>query len=393
MLRDVMHSELFNLRKLRTLYSLSFLFAIATAFVAYMESSYLETIVSKDSVGLVFAVSYFVSLLLLLVLDRIIAFLGKRKTVLVLLAIAVVALFIFTRTTNPMIVVPMFVVYIASLVAAWVGLDILIETFSSDLLTGRIRGTQLTIMNAGWVVTPAVAGFVLETYGFPRIFTIALFFTVLVLCIVFLNFQNIERHEHVRALGFFDTLKAIAAHRALSHIFSIAFLLQFFYAWMVIYMPLYLLSLGIDWSDIGKIFSVMLLPFVLFQYPAGWIADRWLGEKEILITGLVIIAVATGALFFVHSGTLWIWALLLFATRIGASLIEVMRDTYFFKQIDKRDVHLIDFFRNTGPLGYMIAPLVATPIISFAPTQTLFLVLGILMLGGVIIAARIPDTK
>ncbi len=386
------HAEAFNFRKLRTLYSLSFFFAIATAAVAYTESSFLETFIAKESVGLVFVASYLTALVLLVFLDRLIARLGKQHTTLLLIFLSLVALLILARATNPFILIPTFVVYIASLVAAWVSLDILIETFSSDVLTGRIRGTQLTIMNAGWVVTPVVAGFILETYGFPRIFTIAFGVTLLVFTIVLFGFRKVD-HERIRPHGFFATMRAIVRHRSLSHIFIIAFLLQFFYAWMVIYTPLHLVSIGIDWADIGKIFSFMLLPFVLFQYPAGWLADRWKSERGILVTGLTIIALATSALFFVHTATLWIWALLLFTTRIGASLIEIMRDTYFFKQVDKRDVHLIDFFRNTGPLGYMIAPLVATAILSVTGTQTLFLVLGILMAGGVVIATRMPDTK
>lgn len=387
------HAETLNLRKLRLLYSLSFLFAIATAFFAYAESSYLATIVAKPTVGLVFAVSYCVALFLLVKLDRVIVRFGKRNAVLLLLAISMGALGVLASATRPAILIPTFVVFISAQVATWVGFDVLIETFSSDGLTGRIRGTQLTIMNAGWVVTPVVAGFVLEIYGFPRVFTIALAMTLLVAVIIMLGFRDMKNHERIRALGFFSTLRTIVRHRSLSHIFIVAFLLQFFYGWMVIYTPLYLLSLGIEWSDIGKIFSFMLLPFVLLQYPAGLLADRWRSERGILILGLCIIAVTTGALFFVHTATLWIWALLLFTTRIGASLIEIMRDTYFFKQVDKRDVHLIDFFRNTGPLGYMVAPLIAALVLSIAPMQTLFLVLGIIMLGGVVIAIRIPDTK
>lgn len=387
------HREGLHLGKLRTLYSISLLFAVATAFVAYTESSFLEMFVGKESVGVVFAASYCIALLVLVYLGKIIALLGKRNTVLALLLVSLLALLVLMRATSAFFVLPAFAVYIATLIAAWVGFDVLIETFSSDGLTGRIRGTQLTIMNVGWVITPVIAGFVLEIYGFAHIFTIALFVTIIVAIILALTFKNADGKGVVRTRGFFATLRTVMEHRSISHIFIIAFLLQFFYAWMVIYTPLYLLSIGIDWSDIGKIFSFMLLPFVLFEYPAGWIADRWLGEKEILITGLLIIAGATGTLFFIQTSTLWVWAVLLFATRIGASLIEVMRDTYFFKQVDKRDVYLIDFFRNTGPMGYMIAPLVATPILAVAPMKTLFIVLGVIMFCGVLLAARIPDTK
>ena len=42
----------------------------------------------------------------------------------------------------------------------------------------------------------------------------------------------------------------------------------------------------------------MLLPFVLFELPLGKVADKWLGEKEIMFGGVLITALATGACFF-----------------------------------------------------------------------------------------------
>lgn len=387
------HLEQFNPRKLRVLYALSFLFSISIAFAAYAQSSYLETLLPKESVGLVFVTGYLLTLLALTRFGNVVARLGKRNTVLLLLAISIVSLFFLMNGYSRPVLLTAFVFYIIMNVLVLVGMDVLIETYSSDGETGRIRGTYLTIMNAGWVVAPAASGFILEQFGFHLLFKIAMFFVIPVFCIFFVAFRGMPRHEKVFSPPFLTTLKTVFSRRALSHIFIISFLLHFFYAWMVIYTPLYLVSLGIDWSDIGKIFSVMLLPFVIFEYPAGVIADRWLGEKEMLTAGLLIIAVSTVALYTIEGPVLWLWALLLFATRIGASLIEVMRDVYFFKQVDKRDVHIIDFFRNAYPLAYMVAPLLASAILVFAPMQILFLVLGIIMFFGTVFALRLVDTK
>ena len=59
------------------------------------------------------------------------------------------------------------------------------------------------------------------------------------------------------------------------------------YAWMVIYTPLHMLDLGFTWEEIGQIFTIMLIPFVLVEYPAGWLADKYIGETEMMSADLI----------------------------------------------------------------------------------------------------------
>jgi len=64
-----------------------------------------------------------------------------------------------------------------------------------------------------------------------------------------------------------------------------------------------------------------------FQY--GEYADI-VGERKILMYGFGIAALATLSLFFITEHSIFIWAFLLFSTRIGASAVESMSDVYFF---------------------------------------------------------------
>lgn len=387
------HLEKLNRGKLRILYVIFFLFSFSIAFLSYTQSSFLETVIPKESVGLVFVVGYIVTLIAMTWLGTITAWLGKRDALVAILVLLCAALLLLITGRYRVFLLVAFVLYTVGVWLAYVALDLLVETYSSDKETGRIRGTQLTIGNAGWVIAPTLSGFVLEQFGFPTIFSISLLLMLPVVGLVVVGFRGLPRRETMRVPPFMKTMKEILARPSLLRIFLISFLLYFFYAWMVIYTPLYLLSIGIDWSDIGKIFSVMLLPFILFQYPAGTLADRRLGERRILLLGLVIIGVSTIGLYFIEGPILWLWALLLFCTRVGASLVEIMRDSYFFKQVDKRDVQLIEFFRNTYPLAYIVGPLLATAILAVAPMHSLFLVLGIIMLSGTVFAFQLVDTK
>jgi MFS family permease len=49
--------------------------------------------------------------------------------------------------------------------------------------------------------------------------------------------------------------------------------------------PLYT-TLGMSTSMVGLILSMFVLPFILFEFPAGWIADRF-GKVRVFIAGLV----------------------------------------------------------------------------------------------------------
>ncbi len=163
---------------------------------------------------------------------------------------------------------------------------------------------------------------------------------------------------------------------------------------MTIYTPLYLTQkLGFSLEDTLLMFSVMLISFVVLQYPLGKISDKWLGEKEILTAGYFIIAIATGALSFITLNSFWVWAGMLFATRVGASTIEIMNETYFYKKVKPVDSDIMSFYRNAQPLAYIVGPVVASIFLIFLDFKYIFLALGIIMLTGVYYSLGIKDTK
>ncbi|MBD3359492.1 MAG: MFS transporter, partial [Candidatus Buchananbacteria bacterium] len=180
----------------------------------------------------------------------------------------------------------------------------------------------------------------------------------------------------------------------LEKIFYLMFLLQFFYAVMVIYTPIYLnQTIGLPWDQLGIIFTVMLIPFILIEYPAGYLADKYWGEKELLTIGLFIIIISLILIFLVETKSIIIWALLLFLTRIGASLLEIMSDTYFFKKINHNDIALINSYRSTRPLAYIFAPFIFGLILYIFPVHYVFLFLAAIVSTGLYFSLTLKDTK
>ncbi|MFZ1019446.1 MAG: MFS transporter, partial [Minisyncoccia bacterium] len=115
-----------------------------------------------------------------------------------------------------------------------------------------------------------------------------------------------------------------------------------------------------------------------------------IGERKILMFGFVIMALSTLTLFFITSSSIFIWTLMLFITRIGAAIVEPMSDTYFFKHIRPENDEFISVYRSASPVAYIVAPLLALLIFYFAPAfNFIFLILGVLMFGGVYLASKI----
>src|SRR3989344_3642212 len=142
--------------------------------------------------------------------------------------------------------------------------------------------------------------------------------------------------------------------------YKISLLLQFFYCWMVVYTPIYLyIHLGFSWKEIGLMFAIMLLPFAILPFHLGRYSDK-IGERKMLMIGFFIASFATLSLFFIERHEVWIWALALLCTRIGAATIEIMSDVYFFKHIKPENEEYIGVYRSTAPVAFIICPLVAS---------------------------------
>lgn len=381
-------------RTLLAVFFASFFFSIHSALVSYINSSMLETHVSASVVSTLFALGSAISIVLTLSLPHIMRKIGVVRSAIGLFVLSTTLLTILGTAMTPKVILAAFVLYFALNACILYVLDIFVEHYSSDTNTGKIRGLFLTINNLGWVGMPALAGIVAAQYGFNSIYLLAGIGVTLTALFIALSQRNYkEVHSDTPpALG--KAIKHVLQTPALRRVITINFLLQFFFSWMVIYSPLYLShTLGFSWETIGLILSIMLVPYVLFQYPAGRIADKWLGEKELIILGFIIMAVSTCAFGILKAPTVVMVSVLLFGTRVGASILEVMADSYFFKHIDETDTSIIGFYRITQPFAYILGPVLGAIALIWMSYATLFVILsGIMVLGG-LYALRLVDTR
>lgn len=383
-----------NRQSLTILYFLGLLLAVSTALPAYTQSNFLEELVSFQMISVFFVAANFLTVFAIAFFPKIIQELTNyfsAKAVIVLYGASLLGL---AATTSAGLAFMFIVLLTITSNLIWINMDVLLESFSTDKITGRIRTIYFTFINAGWILSPLLTSFLIGKGEYSLTFLVAGALVIPFFLIFIKTSGKLETNLNYRRINFRTVIKKTWQNKNLRNIFFIALLLQLFYSCAVVYVPLYLhQNLQIDWGTLGIIFSIMLIPFILFEIPAGVAADKYLGEKEILASGIAILVISLFLFFYIKVPTAWVWALVLFLSRVGAALVEAMRETYFFKQVDAKDIGYINLFRITGPLGYIIGPGLAILILAFFPLNYLFLALSLIMLTGFWFVAGLKDTK
>lgn len=376
------------------IYFLGFLWAFAYALPLYVQSSFVESFVGVENVGAIIFVGTVATLLAMMSYPYLIKrFHNYRIAVAAVMLFLISIIFLITAGTIWALVFYIMVVVAGNIFS--INLDIFLENISNDRTTGAIRTSMLTTINIAILISPMIMGFIVGDNNFKRVYMVAGVVYLPILLLLFYYRKLIEDKGVYYKRRTWHALKRVfLTHQDLLRIFSSEFSLRFFYATMVLYVPIYLRQqIGFSWSQIGAIFTIMLLPFVLLQMPAGRIADKWLGEKEMLLSGIALMALFSLVVFFLRLELFWVWAFVLFMTRVGAALVEAMDETYFFKKVDKEDMDLINIFRYIRPLGWLSAAAVSYVILIFFPLSYVFGFLALVLIIAMLPVFALKDTK
>ena len=379
-------------KKLKNIFLMGFLMSLHLAFTSYINSSFLSLSSSEKYVGLIYMLGSIASISALFFVPLMLRKMGGYKFLLWSSGLNALSLLFLSVLKTPAQVILIFVFYFTLNNILIFALDEMLEIFSRNSSTGRVRGLYLTVVNLAWVLAQFFSGKTLAEFSFSTIYVIAFIIMSVFFLSTLLSLESLKDPKYDKTFAW-QSFKKFFTDRNLARSYKINFLLQFFYAWMVIYTPIYLFAhLGFDWKEIGIIFTVMLLPFVFIQFPLGQYSDK-IGERKMLMIGFFIAAIATSALFFIDKHEVWIWAFVLFCTRVGAATIEVMSDVHFFRQIGKENDEFISVYRNAGPTAYVLAPITAFIVFLLTPSfNFIFLILGTLMFYGVYLSSTIDKS-
>ncbi|MCL9972345.1 MAG: MFS transporter [Candidatus Pacebacteria bacterium] len=360
---------------------------------AYIVSSFLAYYVGVQYVGYIFMASSAVSALVLYAAPPIFRAFGTRNVLVVLTLLEITILLGLAITTNWIAAAVLVALQGTVAFSIFIGIDLLIEaSIRTERVTGRVRTAFLIVSNLAVLLGALSLTFVVEGDQYWRAFVTSAIVLLPFLAFALWLFPRVSLPQVVTEDG--SVLTQLKNNKSLRAIVLAHFLLQVFFAWMAIYSPILLFSYeGFSWAEIGTILAIAMLPYIVLEYPLGVIADRWLGEKEILIGGFVIIALSMLAIPLIAGASYWVWVSLLVISRIGAAAVEAMTEVHFFRHVSERDAATITVFRTLRPLGNIAGPLVASLALLVLPLHATFALFGVIMLLGIPVARMMIDSK
>ncbi len=383
--------------KPRSILTLGNFFASAHFFlIIYIVTPYLATFMPASATGIVVSLGAVVTLSVFPAMPYLVRRYGPRRLVIFFALIEAFVLAWLAVSPSPLPAIIFVALACATSPFIEFSLDLLLQaTILKEGDTGRIRTMFLTAGNIALVFSPLIVGFALDSSdAYWRVFAIAAASLMPFIALMYL--RKLPEETPPTFVSLIRTFSCVVENKDLRAVVVAHGTLQFFYHLAPLYISLYLHDvLNIPWSELGWMFTVMLLPFILLEYPAGWIADRAWGDKELLVGGFVLMAAGFAALALVTPDTmLFVIVIILFMNRAGAALVEAMSEGHFFRRVAASDAATVSVFRMTRPMAALVAPLVGTLLLSVSGYDTLFVSTGVLMaVVGVVSALAIKDFR
>lgn len=378
------------------IYIASLLLMFHTFVVAYINSSFLEQFIKADSVGIIYIIASALTVLIFLIISRVLHKVGNFKLTLWLLIINGLAVFTLAYADTLRVAVPLMALHLIMIPLIVFNLDVFMEEHigNDEGLTGTRRGLLLALMSAVGATSPFISSELVALGGdFSYAYLASALTLIPILGILLLYFKDFQD-------PLYTDLKPLEAIRGFWQkpdtraVFMVHFVLQIFFMTMVVFTPLYLIkSVGLTWAEFGIIMLFGQAAYAIFEYPIGIAADRYIGEKEMMALGLMIMAVSTAWISFVDTPDVLLWIIIMFVTRTGASFVEVTTEVHFFKNAKSSDAQIISFFRVTRPLAYLVGAIISSIALLYLPFNLLFVVIALLMIPAMFVTLDIKDSK
>jgi len=357
----------------------------------------MEQFLTTEVTGVLFGLGSALAVLGFLFISRVLRKLGNVQMIIGLSIVEIIALILMGAAFSPALTITAFVVFMTINPLIYLGIDIFSETLigNNESATGSKRGLILTLMSLMSVLAAFTVGLIVgdnnARLSYTYYYSAGIFSLFLMLIIIhFKHFVDPKYHE----LRILHALRGYWLHRDMRYVLLSQFILQVFFSWTTLYIPLYMATvIGLGWDTIAPIIAIGLLAYVLLEWPVGFIADKYIGEKEMMAAGFLILAVSVSWLAFLDTESFIAWALLMFITRSGAALVESTCESYFFKHTKGTDANIMSFFRLTRPLGFLFGALLGSAALLFMPFNLTFVVLGFVMVAGIFFTTALKDTR
>ncbi len=389
-----MHAIIRN-KLLLVTYIMTLLYALHYGIPLYASSSFLHQYFTPKMISLIYAVSALVAIITSVHFTKYLKRYHTYRFTVFLVITQIISTISVAFSDNNFLVAFFFIAHFFLSALIFTVLNVFIENLSPHGETGMVRGLFLTLLNLGIVVSPFIGASIIAREGYAALYVVA--GIMLIPFLFFLRkYMNHMEEPTYHNIDLWSAFRDAWKNENLRNALVVVLLLQCFYVIMIIYSPIYVTSIGISLTTyLSAILPLALTPFILMPYELGIIADTKLGEKELMILGLVIMAIATLSIAVIETTNVLVWLAVFLFSRIGAACVETMTFSYYFKKISAKDSSLIVLFSNMSNLATMIVAVIGIAIAPMLVTYSgiMFIIMGVALLLGVLFVIPIQDTK
>lgn len=372
----------------------NFLRAIGVYLPYLVYSTFLATYIPESAVGLVFSVGSILAVIALLTASHLFRKFRTHRVLIVAASLAAFALIGLSLKPAAPIIIGLFIL---AWVAGWIvalALDVILEKIvgAKEEATGSSRAVFLTASSVAVAISSLIIAGALTDGEYWRVFIIGAGAFLGCAYISWRFFSGITHVQHTE-MKVKDATALILQNPSLTAVMGAHFLLQLLFVWCSIYIPLYLHNhAGLSWAAIGTILAISMTPYIFFQVPIGYLADKKFGEKEFIIAGFAIGGVGFLGLSLAHGAGLIVLALLVIGINVGGALLEIATESYFFKKVQAKDSEIISVFRILRQGASILGPVLGSIMLFYTPFEYSFAVFGAVILLGIPLSLRIKDT-
>jgi MFS family permease len=311
---------------------------------------------------------------------------GMKRTLLAGLGIFILGTLLFLFISPTLLLLVRFIQGLGAAALSTVSITLVATYFTTR--RGQAFGIYNAIKGAGYVMAPALGGFLASSYGFAMIFVVSAAVGMVALLLSFLlpndRDQQTELSDDDDDLSFTQFLLIFKAPR-LVPIYAVIVINMFLVGILFGFLPVYLYAIGYTPLQSGTLVSIATVSYLLVQPVAGWLADRVAVQLTVVI-GLLLAAAGIIVVTFTNGIPLIVTIVL---AGIGVGTVWTNSDTLVSTLAEDDQLGAsIGAAQSFKEFGDMIGPLLIGALIQFFGVRVGFVSCGVLALLLLVVLVR-----
>lgn len=316
---------------------------------------------------------------------------GMKLTLLAGIVIFIAGSLLFLVVDPRLLLLVRFIQGLGAAALSTVSITLVARYFATG--RGKAFGIYNAIKGAGYVISPALGGFLVRGYGFSMIFIVCAAVGMLALLLALLLPPDRTRGEALDDDDDDMTLKEfflIFREPRLLPVYAVIVVNMFMVGILFGFLPVYLHSIGYTPLQSGMMVSVATASYLVVQPLAGHLADH-VNIRTTVLFGLLLAALAIGCTTFASGIPLVVVVIL---AGVGVGTVWTNSDTLVSTLVDQRKLGAsMGAAQSFKEIGDMMGPLLIGLLTQVFGVRVGFVTCAILALLFLFLLARSPALK